>query len=371
MVDLIIVGAGLFGLTVARQLADQRNIRVKILEKRPHIGGNCWTYFDDDIEVHQYGSHIFHTSDSKVWDFVRKFTDFNDYYHEVWANHHGEVYSMPINLGTINQFFRNNYNPESARTFLAQKIQNEKILNPQNLEEKAVSLIGRELYEAFIRDYTAKQWQTDPKLLSSEIITRLPVRYTYDNAYFDDSYQGIPRQGYTQWFERMLDHPKIEVELNSNFACADYPDVPILYTGPIDRFYDYQYGELGWRTIDFEFEKFAEDLDWQGCAVMNYSDLTEPWTRIIEFKHFHPETPIANTIIAREFSRSASIADDPYYPINTPNDRKLFSQYRKLADQELLITFGGRLGNYRYFDMDDTIAAALELVHSNGIKALS
>jgi len=360
--DFLIVGAGFFGATVAEQLA-AAGFRVSILEKRTHVGGNCFSKIDPEtgIECHEYGPHIFHTSDEKVWAHLNRFTVFNTYQHTVWTTFKGRVYSMPINLATINAYYGLNLKPREVEAFIEQERTKEIVLYPQNLEEKAISLIGRPLYEAFIRGYTIKQWEKDPKELPSDIITRLSVRHNFNNRYFDDKYEGIPLDGYTKIFERMLDHPKIDVHLNKDYFDLkdEFDGIPMLYTGPIDRFFEYKYGRLDWRTINFE-RQVHEIPDYQGCAQMNYADDSAPFTRIHEFKHYHPERPATDrTVTFKEFSRVAGPADDPYYPVNTSRNTKLLEQYQHEAKGLKSCWFGGRLGSYRYFDMGDSVAAAL------------
>ncbi|AKT52391.1 UDP-galactopyranose mutase [Arsenicicoccus sp. oral taxon 190] len=371
--DLVVVGSGLFGLTVAQQVAERFDRKVLILDRRSHVGGNAYSEIDPDtgIEVHKYGAHLFHTSNERVWDYVNRFTSFTGYQHRVYTNHGGEVFPMPINLGTINQFFRAAYSPDEARALIREQAAELGDKEPENFVEKGVSLIGRPLYEAFIAHYTAKQWQTDPEKLSADIITRLPVRFTYDNRYFNDTYEGLPTQGYTAWLERMADHPNIEVRLDTDFfdgsgECSKgnvVGNVPVVYTGPVDRYFDYQAGRLGWRTIDLEEERLDVG-DFQGCPVMNYPDAEVPFTRILEFRHFHPERDMAKdrTIIHREYSRFAGEGDEPYYPVNTPEDRQQLLAYRDLGKAERGVLFGGRLGTYKYFDMHMAIGAALSMV---------
>jgi UDP-galactopyranose mutase len=371
--DLVIVGSGLFGLTVAEQAA-QRGLDVAIVERREHLGGNAWSELDPDtgIEVHRYGAHLFHTSNERVWEYVNRFTAFTDYVHRVWTVHRGEVFPLPINLGTLNQFFRAAHGPDAARALVARQAA-EVMAEPANLEEKAVSLIGRPLYEAFIRGYTAKQWQTDPKALPAEIITRLPVRYTYDNRYFSDRYEGLPVEGYAAWLTRMADHPRVSVHLDTDFLEAGHElsldavrgQVPVVYTGPIDRYFGDAHGPLGWRTLDFEREVLPVG-DHQGAPVLNYADLDVDYTRVLEFRHFHPERdyPTDRTVIVRERSRFAGPGDEPYYPVNTQEDRARLLAYRELvsAEREASVLFGGRLGCYQYLDMHMAIASALRLV---------
>ena len=363
--DLVVVGSGFFGLTVAERAATQLGLKVLVLERRPHIGGNAYSSPNPEtgIEVHVYGSHLFHTSNPRVWEYCNQFTSFTDYQHRVYTNHRGQVYSLPINLGTINQFFGSALSPDDARALVAQQASEVAGDQASNLEEKAVSLIGRPLYEAFIKGYTAKQWQTDPRNLPAEIITRLPVRYTYNNRYFADTWEGLPTDGYTAWLERMADHPGIEVRLNTDFF--DHKSdlvgrVPVVYTGPVDQYFDFAEGSLGWRTLDFESEVVATG-DYQGTSVMNYADADVPYTRIHEFRHFHPERdyPRDSTVIMREFSRFAEAHDEPYYPINTDDDRRKLLAYRDLAKGEPDVLFGGRLGSYKYLDMHMAIGSAL------------
>ena len=386
--DLVVVGSGFFGLTVAQQCAERFGRRVLVIDRRSHIGGNAYSEAEPQtgIEVHRYGAHLFHTSNTRVWDYVNTFTRFTNYVHRVYTSHQGEVYPMPINLGTINQFFRAAYSPDEARALLAEQAKELDGKEPENFVEKGVSLIGRPLYEAFIAHYTAKQWQTSPEQLSADIIARLPVRYTYDNRYFNDTYEGLPTDGYTRWLERMADHDRIEVRLDTDFFDTSQPvnkdevvgNVPVLYTGPVDRYFGYAEGRLGWRTLDFE-EEVLPVGDFQGTPVMNYPDEGVPFTRIHEFRHFHPERdyPRDKTVIMREYSRFAEGDDEPYYPVNTPADRDRLLRYRDLARAEDGVLFGGRLGTYKYLDMHMAIGAALSMVdnklegHFTGGRRLS
>jgi UDP-galactopyranose mutase len=374
--DLVVVGSGFFGLTVAERAARELGRKVVVIDRRDHIGGNAYSEDDPEtgIEVHRYGAHLFHTSNETVWEYVNRFTTFTGYQHRVYTNHRGVVYPLPINLGTINQFFSAAYSPDEARAVIAEQASEIDTASASNLEEKAISLIGRPLYEAFIRDYTAKQWQTDPTELPAEIITRLPVRYTYDNRYFNDTHEGLPTQGYTRWLENMADHPNIEVRLGVDFFDADLPvskaatvgQVPVVYTGAVDRYFDYAEGELSWRTLDFEREVLPTG-DFQGTSVMNYPDAEYPYTRIHEFRHFHPERsyPDDKTVIMREFSRFAERSDEPYYPINTDADRQRLLAYRELAGGEQDVFFGGRLGTYQYLDMHMAIGSALSMFRND------
>ncbi|HJX44101.1 MAG TPA: UDP-galactopyranose mutase, partial [Geodermatophilus sp.] len=305
---------------------------------------------------------------AKVWDYVNRFTTFTGYQHRVFAKYQGQVYSFPMNLGLINQFFGKSHTPQEARELIAGQASEIATEDATNLEEKAISLIGRPLYEAFVKGYTAKQWQTDPTKLDASIITRLPVRYTFDNRYFNDAYEGLPKDGYTAWLTRMADHPNIEVRLSTDwFDVRDElpADVPTVFTGPIDKYFDYQAGELGWRTLDFETEVLPIG-DFQGTSVMNYADEDVPFTRIHEFRHFHPERsyPDDRTVVVREYSRFAETGDEPYYPINTPEDRAKLERYRELAAKEAAekrVLFGGRLGTYKYLDMHMAIGSALSM----------
>ncbi len=368
MTDLVVVGAGLYGLTIAERAAADLGLNVVVVDRRDHIGGNAYSEVDAEtgIEVHRYGAHLFHTSNARVWEYVNRFTGFTSYVHRVYTTHRGEVFPLPINLGTVNQFFRSALGPQAAQELIAGQA-SEVARVPRNLEEKAISLIGRPLYEAFIAGYTAKQWQTDPTLLPAEIISRLPIRYTYDNRYFSDTWEGLPVDGYTAWFERMVDHPRIEVRLGVDFLGggpyskeSTRGQVPVVFTGPIDRYFDFAEGPLTWRTLDFEWDVKPVG-DYQGTSVMNYADAGVPYTREIEFRHFHPERSYATskTIVAREFSRFAEASDEPYYPVNAPADRERLLRYRALAAAESGVWFGGRLGSYQYLDMHMAIGSAL------------
>jgi UDP-galactopyranose mutase len=367
-VDLVIVGSGFFGLTIAERCATDLGLRVLILERRRHIGGNAYSEAEPQtgIEVHRYGAHLFHTSNARVWEYVNRFTAFTGYQHRVFSIYKGRVYPLPINLGTICEYFGAAMSPEQARQLVAEQSAEVDSDQAANLEQKAISLIGRPLYEAFIRGYTYKQWQTDPAELPAEIITRLPVRYTFNNRYFSDTYEGLPVDGYTAWLERMADHPNIEVRLDTDFFSMRAEltgNVPLVYTGPLDEYFGYAAGDLGWRTLDFDMEVLSVG-DYQGTPVMNYADADVPYTRIHEFRHFHPERdwyPKDKTVIMREYSRFAGRGDEPYYPINTAQDRERLLAYREMAGREPGVLFGGRLGTYKYLDMHMAIASALSM----------
>ena len=371
--DLVVVGSGLFGLTIAEQAASRWGLRVAIVERRSHLGGNAYSEIDPEtgIEVHKYGAHLFHTSNERVWEYVNRFTSFTSYVHRVWTTVDGVVYPMPVNLGTINQFFSAAYGPDEARALIAQQAAEVDGQEITDFESKGVSLVGRPLFEAFFKNYTAKQWQTDPKDLPASIISRLPVRYNYDSRYFNDKYEGLPVDGYTAWMERMVASELIDVYLDTDFFDPENPlnkaavvgKVPVVYTGPVDRYFDYSAGDLSWRTVDFEKE-VVDTGDYQGCSVMNYGDIDVPFTRIIEFRHFHPERDYQDekTVIFREFSRFADHGDEPYYPVNTTQDRERLEQYRELMKNEDRVFFGGRLGTYKYLDMHMAIASALTML---------
>jgi UDP-galactopyranose mutase len=321
-------------------------------------------------EIHRYGAHLFHTSNRRVWEYVNRFTSFTCYTHRVYTTHDGEVYPLPINLGTINQFFHAHYTPAQARALIEGQAGELAGTDPGNLNDKGVQLIGRPLYEAFIKNYTGKQWQTDPAKLPADIIKRLPVRFNYDNRYFRDTWEGLPSDGYTAWMERMIDDPRIHVTLGADFFDESQPlnkhavvgRVPVVYTGPVDRYFDYRLGELQWRTVDFKERRYDEG-DHYGCPVMNFADADVPFTRAIEFKNFNPERAAQQnpdkTVVWEEYSRAAGRGDEPYYPVNTSDDRTLYWQYKQLAEQEPDVVFGGRLGTYAYYDMHQVINSAL------------
>ncbi|MCL2317072.1 MAG: UDP-galactopyranose mutase [Actinomycetia bacterium] len=370
--ECVVVGAGLFGLTVARELAEA-GVRVVVVDKRDHLGGNAASAVEPatGIEVHRYGAHLFHTSDERVWAYANRFTAFTGYVHRVFTVHRGVVYPLPVNLGTINQFFGAAYSPDEAKALIASQAAELGGAEPVNFIEKGISLVGRPLYEAFFRDYTAKQWQTPAEELPASVVSRLPVRFTYDSRYFNDTHEGLPAGGYDAWFRALADHPRIDVRLGVDFFDASQPinkaacagAVPVVYTGPIDRYFDYAEGVLGWRTIDLA-QEIVPVADFQGTSVMNYADLDVPFTRILEFRHFHPERDYTKdaTVIMREYSRVAGRDDEPYYPVATASDKAMLAAYQARAAAEDRVFFGGRLGQYRYLDMDVTIAAALDLV---------
>jgi UDP-galactopyranose mutase len=357
--DYLVVGCGFFGSVFAQQ-ARENGKSVIVVEKRPHIGGNSYTYEYEDtgITMHAYGTHIFHCSDADTWNYINRFTAFNQHQHRVLTTHRGKVYAMPINLGTINTFFDTRLRPEEVGQFLdAQRSSGSK---PANLEEQAISLIGKPLYEAFIRGYTRKQWGCDPRDLPASIITRLPVRNSYHDAYFNDRYQGIPLQGYTPIFERMLEGIPIElgVDFFADREVWEKKAHKVVYTGPIDRYFEYCYGKLNWRSVRFETELLAS-ADYQGVSVMNYADEETPWTRIHEPKHLHLERPWNQkaTVIVREYS--CIDPEQPYYPVNFAVDREMYEKYQALQSERPNVIFGGRLARYKYYDMHQVIAGAL------------
>jgi UDP-galactopyranose mutase len=361
--DVVIVGAGFYGCTLAEMCA-RHGKTVLILEKRNHIGGNAYSFFDREtsIEVHQYGSHIFHTNSLRVWDYINQFTSFNNYTHKVLSQAGSMLLPIPINLDTINIVFQQNFGPAEAREFIeSQKIQSATKI--ENLEDWAKSEVGIHLYETLLKGYTKKQWDIDPSLLPSSIISRLPIRFDEDDRYFSDIYQGMPVDGYEKIFQNMLESSKIDVELETDFferRDSFSSEQLVIYSGPIDRFFNYKIGELSWRTLDFEFEKIKKNF-YQQNSVINYADVEIPYTRIHEFKHFYPgRTQSSNTtIIAREFSRRAGFDDEPYYPVGTGKDKQILTAYKKMSAKLDNVYFGGRLGSYQYLDMHMAINQAM------------
>lgn len=364
--DYLVVGAGLFGATFAYEAA-KRGKRVKVIEKRDHIAGNIYTKEIDGIQVHQYGAHIFHTSNKEVWDYVNQFAEFNRYTNSPVANYKGEMYNLPFNMNTFSQMWGVR-TPAEAMAKINEQRQEMAGKEPRNLEEQAISLIGRDIYEKLIKGYTEKQWGQKATELPAFIIRRLPVRLVYDNNYFNDTYQGIPVGGYTQIVEKMLDSDLIEVETGVDFFdkkdeyLKDYPK--IVFTGMIDQFFDYQLGELQYRSLRFETEE-KNIGNYQGNAVINYTDAETPYTRIIEHKHFEfGKGDKDKTVITREYPADWHRGDEPYYPINNQRNNDLYKQYAKLASEQAdNVIFGGRLGQYRYYNMDQVLHAALTAVN--------
>ncbi len=346
---------------MARQLAELGH-QVTVLDQRSHVAGNCHTARDaaTGVLVHVYGPHIFHTDDAKVWAYVNRYATFKPFQHRVKTTVAGQVYTLPVNLHTINQFFGKALSPQQARDFLAAQA-DASLATPQNFEEQALSLIGPHLYEAFFKFYTQKQWGVDPKQLPASILKRLPVRFTYDDNYFFHAFQGMPEHGYTAMVTRMLDHPAITLHLHTAFTRAQAVGFDhVFYSGPLDGWFDYDMGRLGYRTLDFEH--FTHQGDYQGCAVMNYPSPDVPWTRITEHKHFAPWESHEASVLSREVSRPCGPDDTPYYPIRLTQEQALLSQYVTRAERERGVTFVGRLGTYRYLDMDITIREAIDTV---------
>lgn len=362
MYDYLIVGAGLYGSTCAYEL-NKRGYKVLVIDKREHIGGNIYTKNIDNINVHVYGPHIFHTNKKEIWDYVNQFAKFNHYINAPLAIYKSEVYNLPFNMNTFSRLWSDVVTPDDAKRHIDEEVAKCNIKKPKNLEETAISLVGTTIYEKLIKGYTAKQWGSECKDLPSFIIQRIPVRFIYNNNYFDDYYQGIPIGGYTQIIERMLE--EVEVRLNTNFLSErdKYQGLAknIIYTGPIDEYYDFMYGKLDFRSLRFEMKKL-DVSNFQGCGVVNYTDQSVPYTRIIEHKHFEPEKELKNTIISYEYPLDTNKTNEPYYPINNDRNNYLYAQYLELASSETNVFFGGRLGNYKYFDMDDTISEALDFI---------
>lgn len=364
--DYVLVGAGFYCSVLAERIANDLNKKVLILEKRDHIGGNCYSEINEEtgIEYHKYGTHIFHTSNEEVWEYINKFSGFNKYYHQVLTTHKNKVYQLPINLETINSFYNVNLKPFEVDYFLEKERKKEYYKNPKNFEEKAISLIGRPIYEAFLKGYTIKQWGKNPTELPASIIKRLPFRKNYNESYFFDKYQGIPILGLKTIFDKMLKSKNITVMLNTDFFDVKnkIPDnTKIIYSGEIDRLFDYKYGDLEYRTLSFETE-IIQVNDYQGTSVMNFADLDHKYTRIHEPKHLHPERDASKnkTIIIKEFSSNA-IRNEPYYPIGGNKNKMLYEKYVKELNKFPNIIIGGRLGDYKYYDMHQVIESALNL----------
>lgn len=365
MYDYLIVGAGLFGAVFARQATDAGK-KVLVIDKRPNIAGNVYTEDIEKIHVHKYGAHIFHTNNKEVWEYVTKFAEFNRFTNSPVANYKGELYSLPFNMYTFNKMW-NVITPQEAAAKIEEQRKEAGITEPQNLEEQAISLVGKDIYEKLIKGYTEKQWGRDCKDLPSFIIKRLPVRLTFDNNYFNALYQGIPVGGYTKMVANMLDG--IEVRLNTDYLEnkdeLDKLAEKVVYTGAIDVYFDYKLGALEYRSVRFDTE-VLDTPNFQGNAAVNYTDRETPWTRIIEHKWFEfgkddEGNDIPKTVISREYSSEWKVGDEPYYPVNDEKNGKLYQEYKKLAEDEKNVIFGGRLGEYKYYDMDAVIASALGL----------
>lgn len=354
-----IVGAGFSGAIIARHLSEAGH-KVLLLDERAHIAGNCHTERDKatGVMVHRYGPHIFHTADQRAWDYIRQFGTFQPYINRVKAISKGHIYTLPVNLLTINQFFNATMSPKEARAFVEAKA-DKSIKDPKNFEEQALSMIGPELYKAFFYGYTKKQWGLEPTELPASILKRLPLRFNYDDNYFNHPYQGMPEEGYSSIVENILNSPNIEVRLDTKFEDVSEKFRHIFYTGPIDRYFDFKLGRLGYRTLDFE--RIESDGDYQGAAVINYCDQEVPFTRISEHKHFAPweAQSLEKTVSFREYSRLAEPNDVPYYPIRLANEKTMLENYIALARSTQSVSFLGRLGTYRYLDMDVTISEAL------------
>ena len=368
--DYLIVGSGLFGSIFAYE-ANKKGKKVLVIDKRPHIAGNIYTENKDGINVHKYGAHIFHTSNKEVWDYINQFAEFNKYTNSPVARYKNELYNMPFNMNTFNKLW-GVVTPEEAQAKIEQEKKEAGITEPKNLEEQAISLVGKTIYEKLVKGYTEKQWGRKCTELPSFIIKRLPVRFIYDNNYFNDKYQGIPMGGYTQIIEKMLDG--IEVKLNYDYfehkQELDNIAEKIVFTGPIDKYYDYKFGELEYRSLRFEEEELNIQ-NYQGNAVVNYTEYEVPYTRIIKHKHFEyakslgQEDTISKTIITREYPDTWNKEKEAYYPINNDKNNALYQKYADLASKDKNVIFGGRLGMYKYYDMDKVIAEALKCVEEN------
>lgn len=356
--NYLIVGAGLYGCVFASEMK-RRGKNCLVIDRRDHVGGNVYTKEVEGINVHVYGAHIFHTHDKEIWDYINNFAEFNNYINSPVAIYKDELYNLPFNMNTFSKMW-NIKTPYEAKAIIEAQVSKEKVDNPSNLEEQAISLVGRDVYEKLVKGYTEKQWGMECSKLSASIIKRLPLRFTYDNNYFTDRYQGIPIGGYTAIIDKMLDG--IDIRLNTDYltnrAELDELAEKIVYTGALDEFYDYKFGALGYRRVEFE-QEILDIENYQGNAVVNYTAADIPYTRIIEHKHFeYNNSP--KTVISKEYPRTWKQGDEPYYPINDEESRQKFAKYKELADKEENIIFGGRLGEYKYYDMDDVIRSALD-----------
>ncbi len=359
--NILIVGAGFSGAVIGRELA-QDGHKVRIIDTRSHIAGNCFSERDQktNVMVHTYGPHIFHTDNEEVWNYVSSHCEMMPYVNRVKATVNGQVFSLPINLHTINQYFRTTCSPNEAKELIESK-GDATIVDPKTFEDQALRFVGKELYESFFKGYTIKQWGMDPKELPASILKRLPVRFNYDDNYFNHKYQGMPKEGYTEIVDSILNHENITVELNTRYKNEEKEDYDhVFYSGQLDGYFDFELGRLGYRTLDFE--KFSTDSDYQGCAVMNYCEVDVPYTRITEHSYFAPWEKHESSVCYKEFSRSCMENDIPYYPIRQMGEMSLLQKYLDKAELEKNITFVGRLGTYRYLDMDVTIAEALSVV---------
>lgn len=358
--DYLIVGAGLYGAIFAHE-AEKRGKKCLVIDKRDHIAGNIYTYECEGINVHQYGAHIFHTNSKAVWDYVNQFAEFNRYTNSPVANYKGEIYNMPFNMNTFNKMW-GVITPREAKAKIEEQRAEAGITEPKNLEEQAISLVGTDIYEKLVKGYTGKQWGRPCTELPAFIIKRLPVRFTYDNNYFNALYQGIPIGGYTQMVANILGETEVRlgVDYLENREELDSVAEKVVYTGPVDAYFDYRLGALQYRSVRFETEVLDTD-NYQGNAVVNYTDSETPYTRIIEHKHFEFGTQ-EKTVISREYSAEWKVGDEPYYPVNDDKNGELYAQYRELAEKEEKVIFGGRLGEYKYYDMDKVIEAVLDAV---------
>ena len=360
--DYLIVGAGLTGAVFAHE-AKKIGKKCLVIDRRDHIAGNVYTEEVEGINVHRYGAHIFHTSMKDVWGYVNQFAEFNNYVNSPIANYKGEIYNMPFNMNTFSKMW-GVVTPAEAKAKIQEQIDAEGIGEPQNLEEQALSLVGRDIFEKLVKGYTEKQWGRDCKDLPASIIKRLPCRFTYDNNYFNDRFQGIPMGGYTKMVANMLEGVDVRTGVEYKDLIAEQPDIAdrVIYCGPIDSFYDYSLGQLEYRSLRFETE-LLDEADHQGVAVMNYNEREVPYTRVIEHKHFEFGTQ-PKTVVTREYPADWKPGDEPYYPINDERNTALYEQYRELADREGKVVFAGRLGGYKYYDMDKAIAAAFDVVRA-------
>jgi UDP-galactopyranose mutase len=360
--NILIVGAGFSGAVCAREIAENSDYEIEVIDKRNHIAGNCFTSKDDETGImeHIYGPHIFHTSNKKVWDYINKYGEFNNFVNRVKSSSSRGIYSMPINLHTINQFFSKKFNPTEAQEYV-NKISDKSIKDPQNFEEQALKFIGKDLYFEFFYGYTKKQWGVEPSTLPASILKRLPVRFNYNDNYYNSIYQGIPVGGYTQIIKNILNHKSINVSLNTSFCKDDIKNFDhVIYTGPIDAFFDFQFGRLGYRTVFWERQMLNGDF--QGNAVINYPETSTNYTRAHEHKHFTPENSFEKTIIYTEYSKETEFNDEPFYPKRLSSDMEIFEKYKSAAlnlDLNNNVSFLGRLGTYRYMDMHNVIEEAV------------